>query len=141
MAPKRSEAPLRAESPADMRILGLTRVETKGDSGKKLEVFLELRNSSGEQLRTPARFLFEMYKYQPRSSEPAGQRLQIWDPVEVTRDDLAGGGGYWLTFLEAYSFELDLGGYAGRVGDYLLQVTCFTADGRRLTDTLRLKNP
>jgi len=113
-----------------------------------IEAYVSLLDSFGSQIKSPGKFRFELYEYVQRSAEPKGRRVMIWpesdlpDPNSDRRywtdlSDPAANDRSWRDFLRAYQFNLPFKPAPGR--DYLLEATCLTSNGSRLTAEFGLK--
>jgi len=101
-----------------------------------MNIFVNLLDSTGSQIKSPAVFRFELYRYTRYSSEPKGQRIHIWPDIDLT--DQAENSASWKDFLRAYEFDLDL--HSRTANDCVLQVTCLCPNGKRLSAERILKN-
>lgn len=143
-APAPSEVPPVAETPktavpsavatfAPVKIGILPLTELSGPSGAgqgtKLNAFVTMLDAFGSQMKAPGVLRFELYEYVPRSAQLKGQRLAIWPDIDLTGP--AENHKYWRDFLRAYEFELDA--QVGRDKTYILEATCLSPDGKRLS--------
>jgi len=143
-------------APVKIDILPLTEFTAlDGGSDPHIEAYVSLLDSFGSQIKSPGKFRFEMYEYVQRSGEAKGRRVMIWpesdlsDPNSGNRywidlSDPAANNRSWRDFLRAYQFNLPFkpAPYEGalRPGrDYILEATCLTSDGSRLTAEFGLK--
>jgi len=143
-------------APVKIDILPLTEFTAlDGGSDPHIEAYVSLLDSFGSQIKSPGKFRFEMYEYVQRSGEAKGRRVMIWpesdlsDPNSGNRywidlSDPAANNRSWRDFLRAYQFNLPFkpAPYEGalRPGrDYVLEATCLTPDGSRLTAEFGLK--
>ncbi len=118
----------------DVEIMPLT--ELKSDrNAATIDVYVSLLDRFGCQVKSPAVFRFELYAFVPGSPQPKGRRLMHWPDVDLT--DPATNNGYWHDYLRAYRFTMPLAQKPG--SDLILQVTCMTPQGRRLSDTIVLE--
>ncbi len=121
-------------SPVKVQILPLTEFAA-GDQGTfHIDAWVSLLDSAASQVKSPGRFRFELYERVQRSAEPKGTRLKIWhdfDLYEPAENNL-----YWQDYLRAYRFFLPFDPEPGK--DYILEVTCMTAVGKRLTSAVPL---
>jgi len=135
-------------APEKIDILPLTGF--KGNSGgeAQLDVYISLLDSAGSQIKFPARFRFELYYHVQRSAEPKGERVGIWPGSEIADpnepiihwfdlSDPAGNNRYWRDFVRAYQFTLPFRPESGKT--YILEATCLSHDGRRLTAEAALR--
>ena len=122
----------------DVDIIGLTSVEQSSEkpNTSTISVYAALLDAFDSSFKFPATFRFELYQFVPRSSQPKGKRIIIWDDYDLNY--AAANNRYWNDFLRAYHFELDLKSDLLEKGTYVLQVTCLTAESRRLTDIFEL---
>ncbi len=123
--------------PIRIEVLPLTElVESSGpDQGTQLNVYVSLLDAFGSQIKTPATLRFELYDYVQRSAEPKGQRIAIWPDIDLT--DPGENHRYWQDFLRAYAFELTT--QAARNKTYILEATCMSPGGRRLSTEFTLR--
>ncbi len=124
-------------APAKVSVLPLTELSVPAGtgSGATLTVYVALLDAFGVQIKAPGVLRFELYDYVPRSAEPKGQRIAIWPDIDLTRP--ADNHKYWRDFLRAYEFAFEL--QADRTKPCILEVTCISPDGRRLSGEYVLK--
>jgi hypothetical protein len=117
-------------TPAKIEIMPLTEFASVGDDEQtsKINVYVSLLDSFSSQIKWPGVFRFELYERVFRSADPKGRRIAIWSDVDLT--EAARNDEYWQDFLRAYQFGLDF--VATERGDYILQITYLSVDGRRL---------
>jgi hypothetical protein len=118
-------------APARICILPLTELPNSTGSSQAvvLNAYVSLLDAFGVQIKAPCTVRFELYRHVPRSAEPKGQRLAMWQDIDLSHP--ATNNKYWRDFLRAYEFKLDAP--AGLNESYVLEVTCMCPDGRRLT--------
>ena len=120
-----------------------------GGSGPHIDAYVSLLDSFGSQIKSPGKFRFELYEYIQRSAEPRGRRVMIRpesdlsDPNSGNRhwidlSDPAANNRSWRDFLRAYQFNLPFKPAPGQ--EYILEATCLTPDGSRLTAEFGLKH-
>ena len=107
----------------------------EGQAGARVRAYVSLLDSAGWQQRGPGVFRFELYEYIRRSAEPKGKRVIIWPDIDLT--DAAENNKYWRDYLRAYEFNLDLQVQCDK--SYILEATCLSPNGRRLSDKFALK--
>ncbi len=124
--------------PARVRICPLTEYNLFPNSDRfpRIRIFLNLYDAFGSQIKSPGVFRFELYEYVHRSADPKGKRITIWPDIDLK--DLDKNNEYWRDFLRAYEFNLDFDPQAP-AQSYVLQVTCFCPNGRRLLAEYTLK--
>ena len=136
-------------APVRIDIIPLT--EFSGlDAGAEpqIDAYVSLLDAFGSQVKSPARFRFELYERVERSADPKGERVKKWpesDPADPNTDELywtdlsdpAANNRHWRDFLRAYQFSL--GFRPTPQTAYILEATCLTPDGRRLTTEFHLK--
>ena len=83
-------------------------------------------------MKAPGVFRFEAYEYLPHSGEEKGKRAIIWPDIDLEEPGL--NNQYWLDFMRCYLFTLGVGDEIRKNHSYVLQVTCITPLGERLTD-------
>jgi len=126
-----------------------------GGSDPHIEAYVSLLDSFGSQIKSPGKFRFELYEYVQRSAEPKGGRVMIWpesdlsDPNSgnqywIDLSDPAANNGAWRDFLRAYQFNLPFKPAPHERAlrpdrEYVLEATCLTPDGSRLTAEFGLK--
>ena len=125
-------------APVKIDIMPLTEFIRGGDAeeGAKIKVYVSLLDSFDCQKKIPGVFRFELYEKVPRSAEPKGKRIVIWPDIDLA--DAVENNNYWRDFFRAYEFNLDFEPEDGR--SYILQVTCLTANGKRLSADILLKH-
>lgn len=123
-------APVPEFSPAEITILPLTEL-TRGAGGQdqRLNVYVSLADAFGSQIKAPGTFRIELYDYIQRSADPKGQRVAIWPDIDLTSP--AENHRYWRDFLRAYEFSVPTQASPDKM--YVLEVTCLTTAGRRLS--------
>jgi len=123
--------------PAKIHIMPLTEFRCVGgaEEPSKIKVYVTLLDSFGSQIKTPAKFRFELYNYVERSAEPKGKRIAIWPDVDLTGP--AENNNYWRDFFRAYEFDVDFSPHKDQT--YILLATCFCPNGRRLSADFTLK--
>ncbi len=127
--------------PASVSILPLTGFappETNQEPST-LHIYVSLLDAFTRQIKYPAEFRFELYKYVQFVSDNKGERLigpTIWPDLKL--NDPQANDYYWEDYLRAYHFEFkfDLGPVEP---PYVLEVTCKCGYGKRLSATLELK--
>ena len=102
---------------------------------REINVYVNLLDSFGCQIKSPGVFRFEIYEHVQRSSEPKGKRIAIRPDIDLT--DVAQNNKYWRDFLRAYHFSLPFEPTDGR--SYIIQVTFLCPTGKRLTGEFVLK--
>ena len=125
-------------APVKIDIMPLTEFIRAGDAeeGAKIKVYVSLLDSFDCQKKMPGVFRFELYEKVPRSAEPKGKRIVIWPDIDLT--DAVENNNYWRDFLRVYEFNLDFEPEGAR--SYILQATCLTANGKRLSADFLLKH-
>jgi hypothetical protein len=56
----------------------------------------------------------------------------IWPDIDLTDPDA--NNSYWQDYLRTYQFTLDMDFRPGSENTFILEATCFTPTGKRLTD-------
>ncbi|MBE0537636.1 MAG: hypothetical protein IH624_18375 [Phycisphaerae bacterium] len=119
---------------ARIRINGLTQIALRpadrGDAA--LTACVDVFDAYDSRIKAPGRFRFELYEFVPRSSEPRGKRLMIWPDIDLT--DPEANNGFWQDYLRTYQFTLDMDFLPGSGNTFILEATCTTPAGKRLTD-------
>ncbi len=103
-----------------------------------ISAYIDVFDQFGSRIKAAGIWRFELYEYNPRSSDPMGKRLYIWPDIELT--DAQINNSSWQDFLHCYKFDLNIDIDLAGGKTYILQVVCFTADGKRITDTIELKS-
>ena len=124
---------------SEIRVVGLTEiVSVPGDQWtSRLKAYVDLLDSFGSRVKSPGIFRFELYEFVPRSSQPKGKRvffrsdIDLTNPVENNRR--------WRDFLRAYQFDMDLNFRPKPDETFILEATCTTPAGKRLSDLFQLK--
>lgn len=96
--------------------------------------YVALQDYAGSSVKAPVAFRFELYKYQPRSVDPAGKRLYIWDDMDLM--PFYDNNMYWRDYLRAYEFKLEY--ECPNCKKYVLEVTCTSPTGSRLITSIVL---
>ena len=103
----------------------------------QITAYIDVLDQFGSRIKAAGTWQFELYEYVPRSAEPKGTRLYIWPDIDLT--DAKANYGLWQDYLRCYKFELNLDINLAGDKTYILQAVCFTADGKRITDSIELK--
>ncbi|MHC4727296.1 MAG: hypothetical protein ACYS17_08695 [Planctomycetota bacterium] len=123
-------------APDRINIMPLTEfINTDNIRQISIKPYVSLIDSFGSQIKSPGVFRFELYQRAVRSAEPKGKRVVIWQDVDLTEPAL--NNEYWRDFLRAYEFDLPFEFDVNQ--SYILQVTCQSPNGRRLSDEFALK--
>jgi len=123
--------------PEKVEIISLTEFVAvgRGEKASKIKVYVSLLDSFDSQIKTPGVFRFELYEYVPRSLEPKGKRIAIWPDINLT--DPVENNNCWRDHFRAYEFSLDF--VPEKEHTYILEVTCFCPNYRRLSDDFALR--
>lgn len=129
-APEARQMPTLLFVPTKVNIIPLTQfVKSKKPAELDyIRVYVELLDEYQSQVKAPGTFRFELYNRALRSVEPMGKRIDMW---EKTLTDLRRNNRYWREFLRTYEFRLELQHILQ--GYFILEVTFFTPEGKRLT--------
>jgi hypothetical protein len=103
----------------------------------QITAYVDMLDRFGSRIKAAGIWRFELYDYVPRSADPKGARLYIWPDIDLT--DAKTNYGLWQDYLRCYKFDLNLDVDLAGNKTYILQAVCFTADGKRLTDSIELK--
>lgn len=122
----------------EVRIMGLTEIGGDPDNPyqAKLRVYVDLIDAFGSRIKSAGVFRFELYEFVPRSSRRKGKRLATWPDHDLTnakKNNI-----YWRDFLRAYQFDLDVPFAPFPGQSFIVEVTCTTPTGKRLTHTSKL---
>ena len=122
-----------------IHIIGLTRIisDEMDPELKNISACVDVLDIFDSRIKASCKFRFELFDYLPRSSQNLGSRLMIWpdfDLISAQANNSA-----WTDHLRAYQFELPLDFEPAAGKTYMLQATCMTADGKRLTNTFKLE--
>jgi len=116
-------------------ITGFVNIDDKQqDPG--IRVFVRLTDESGNSIKAPAVFRFELYEKVILNPEPRGKRLAIWSDFDLT--DFKDNSTRWRDFLRGYEFNLAFEPEPERT--YIIQATCRCPDGRRLSSEFEIKH-
>lgn len=124
-------------APEKIDILPLTELVFVDDIDRSgIDLYISLLDQYGCQVKSPGTFRFELYEHVPLSGEPKGKRIKIWPDFDL--NDPEPNNEYWQDYLRTYEFNLpfDLAGTL----DYILEVTCFCPNGRRLMGKYTLRS-
>lgn len=123
-----------------IHILGLTSIEADPDSGSSatISAYVSLYDRFDSIIKGPGVFRFELYEYVPRTGDNRGKRLYSWPEFDL--EDAVVNNSYWKDVLRAYKFSLKTSIKPDVPGVYVLQVTCLSPAGKRLTDIFYLKS-
>ena len=125
--------------PARVDILPITTLTLSADSSREstINVYVALLDSYDSQIKAPGTLRFELFQYLQRSSDPKGKRIAIWPDIDLT--DPVANNSRWQDFLRAYFFSLPLQ-QPELTGDAcILQATCLSPSGKRLTADFLLR--
>lgn len=130
---------LSAYTASSVSIMGLTGIvpDEENPNRAKLRVYVDVLDSDGVRIKTPGVFRFELYQFVPRSSNPMGKRLKLWEDIKLL--DPTENNARWRDFLRAYQFDLDLEFSPVRPAGYVVQVMLTTTSGKRLYNNYHLK--
>ena len=130
---------LSAYTASSVSIMGLTEIvpDAENSNKAKLRVYVDVLDSEGIRIKAPGVFRFELYQFVPRSSNPMGKRLKLWEDIKLLGQ--AENNARWRDFLRAYQFDLDLEFGSVRSSDYVVQVMFTTTSGKRLYNNYHLK--
>jgi hypothetical protein len=123
--------------PAKISILPLSELTGSSGAGANavLDVYVTLLDVFNCSIKSPGVLRFELYEYVSRSADPKGQRIIIWPDYDLTSP--VENNKYWRDFLRAYEFGLEV--RADPAKTYILEATCLSPDGRRLSGSYMLK--
>lgn len=117
-------------SPNQVNILPLTQF-VKSEKSAELDyvrVYVELLDDFQSPIKAPGIFRFELSERALRTVNPIGKNIQMWPDIDLTKLD--NNNKYWRDFLRTYEFRLDLQHILQ--GHFILEVTFFTPEGKRL---------
>lgn len=96
-----------------------------------VQVVLAVTDRFGDHVKAVGQYRFELYSFRPASGDPKGQRLGIWElPVRTVEDHRR----HWDPFSQTYGFRLLWHRALQPNQRYVLQVTYFGANDKRLFD-------
>lgn len=110
----------------------LTEISKSG----QINAYIDVTDEFHSRMKTQSIWRFELYTKAARSAEPSGDRVQLWTDIDLTQ--AVENNNYWQDYLRCYKFELNPQSELV-ASNYILQATCFTSEGKRLTDTIELK--
>ena len=114
--------------PENIKISPLTSLVKTNENDINLRVYVNMLDSIGLQVRSPAIFRFELYQHMQRTGDAKGQRVAIWPDININLDKE--NQKYWKDFLRSYEFILPFP-YPTDT-KYVLLLTCITPDGKRI---------
>ena len=119
-------------------IIGLTAIKpgSEGKSLTSISAYISLHDRFDSSVKGPGIFRFELYAYVPRTGDNRGRQVFAWPAFDLT--EAMANNGYWDDFLRAYEFTLNTNVASEVLKTYILQVTCTTQAGKRLTDMFAL---
>lgn len=118
--------------PARIKITPLTEFAIEESEGTlKLQLYIDVLDEFDTRIKAPAVFRFELYEYVPRSGEEKGKRISFWPDIDLTGP--VNNNEYWRDFLRCYQFALPLEEELEEESTCVLQATCITSTGKRLT--------
>ncbi len=126
-------------APKRIRIIGLTAIvsETGSRRWPKIKAYVDLLDEYDSRVKSPATFRFELYEFAPRTSRSRGKRILAWDDFELSSP--AKNNSYWRDHLRAYQFELYLDFEPAGGQEFILEATCITPNGKRLSNIRLIK--
>jgi hypothetical protein len=129
-------APCTRFGPARVDIIPITALVPAPDSDRNatINAYVCLLDAFDSQIKSPAVFRFELFELLQRSTNPKGKRLVLWPDIDLT--DPAVNNDHWQDFLRAYLFSLPI---QQRPDSSILQVTCLSPSGKRLTADFLLR--
>lgn len=102
----------------------------------QITAYIDVYDQFNSRIKAPGIWRFELYPKVVRSADPRGSRIKIWPDIDLTQ--ASANNGYWQDYLRCYKFELDIA--SELAGDtYILQAVCYTAEGKRITNSIELK--
>lgn len=114
--------------PENIKISPLTSIVKTNGNNINLRVYVNMLDSIGLQVRSPAIFRFELYQNLQRTSDTKGKRIAIWPDIDINLDKE--NQEYWKDFLRSYEFTLPFPYPTD--AKYVLLLTCITPDGKRI---------
>ena len=129
--PPTNQVSTRLFAPNQVNIIPLTRfVKSKKPAELDyIRVYVELLDEYQSQIKSPGTFRFELYNRDLYSVDPMGKRIDSWPDITLT--NLNQNTRFWREFLRTYEFRLTLKHILQ--GQFILQVTFSTPEGKRLT--------
>jgi hypothetical protein len=124
---------LEAFGPQTLDVVGLSELKPGSDDQgtAKLTLFVRALDSFGSAVKTPCIIRVELYEYVARSPSPRGKRVEIWPDFDLT--DPCKNNAQWRDYLRAYEFNLDVNSKLAAGHVYIVEVTCLSALGKRLS--------
>lgn len=104
----------------------------------RITAFVDVFDQFDSRIKAAGVWRFELYEKVSRSADPAGSRIRIWDNIELTEAKV--NQEHWRDYLHCYEFGLNFDSELPAGKTYILQAVCFTAEGKRVTDTFELKS-
>ncbi len=101
-----------------------------------IKVQVDMLDSFGNRIKSPAIFRFELFSYVPRSAQPKGARIYQWPDVDLT--DPRNNQQYWNDFMRCYEFSMAIRQAISSGTNYILELTCTLPDTRRLSHEIKL---
>ena len=117
--------------PVKSEILPVTRFirSLQNQPGSYIQCYVSLLDVYETQIKAPAVFRFELYRYIKHASNHKGGRVKLWRDFNLTESQA--NNKYWHNFFRAYKFSLPFEPEPGR--NYLLQVSCLYGNKKRLS--------
>lgn len=105
---------------------------------QQIKAFVDVFDQFDSRMKASGVWRFELYDKAVLSAETMGSRIRLWPDIELTEAKV--NQSYWRDYLHCYEFSLTLESElpAGKI--YILQAVYFTAEGKRITDTIELKS-
>lgn len=113
-------------------IVGLSEISLidEARSISHLKAFVDLKDRWGEKIHENVILRFELYEYVPRSSERKGTRIFQWEDIDTSGN----GRVFWNEVFDSYQIDLSLNKALNKEQRYVLFLTVFTSEGKRLED-------
>ena len=126
----------KADSSVDRVSISAITEFVQGSEGPQIKTLVEFSSASDLAVKTPCTFRFELYEFQPVSSDPRGRRVVIWPTIDLNDPHMIER--HWKDFLRGYEFFLPLEFTPRQGGKYVLEVTCFV-DQKRHSDLYKMQ--
>jgi hypothetical protein len=102
----------------------------------QIKTLVELIDPLDTQVKSAFIARFELYEFQPLSSNPRGRRLSIWPEQDLNNPGT--NDRHWQDFLRGYEFYLPLEFVPQPGKKYLLEVSC-RAGQQRFHDLFKMQ--
>ena len=127
--------------PQRVELNGLTRfiISDNGQDQPILKAHVDVIDRFGSRIKSPMQIRFELFEFSPRSSDPKGPRIYLWQDINLL--DPHANQENWNDYLRTYIFQLPCRVSLKSGTSFMLQTTCIRPDNRRIMSEARISYP